>query len=449
MLRLRRRLRQAAESFWFIPVLCVLVAIAAAELLVGLDRWLRTHEFHWWGSTALQFGVDGSRGLLSAIGGGTFGAAATAFSITISVIVTASTSYGPRLVGNFMADRRNQLTLGVLVSTFVYTILVSRWLRSELEDGSAFVPRVAVLVALGLALTNVFLLISFLHHMAASTRVGAIIDTAATKFRQVARTSFEEVPDSTTDATVPVGGWVVTSTRSGYVGAIDLARLVAAARDARVWVVLEVGIGDRLHPGSPVARTAHHDEDIEAALRAAIELDRSRQIASDVRFAQSQVIEVAVRALSSGTNDPATAVNAIDELATGMVELVEYPIIHGAITDPDDGATRVFWRPASLGDLIDAPFEQCEPYLPADHAVLGALLSMAWKIEAANHHPEFAGRALGHAKRIVAFARDNLSSLQADALEEIDARSRELFELSRTADAQERQQAAEESSTAH
>lgn len=237
-----------------------------------------------------------------------------------------------------MADRRNQLTLGVLVSTFVYTILVSRWLRSELEDGSAFVPRVAVLVALGLALTNVFLLISFLHHMAASTRVGAIIDTAATKFRQVARASFEEVPDTTTDAAVPGGGWVVASTRGGYVGAVGLARLVTAA--------------------------------------------------------------------------------------------------------------RVFWRPASLGDLIDAPFEQCEPYLPADHTVLGALLSMAWKIEAANHHPEFAGRALGHAKRIVAFARDNLSSLQADALEEIDARSRELFELSRTADAQERQRAAEESSTA-
>lgn len=448
MLRLRRRFQQASESFWFIPVLCVLVSIAAAELIVGLDRWLRTHEFVWWTSTALQFGVDGSRGLLSAIGGGTFGAAATAFSITISVIVTASTSYGPRLVGNFMADRRNQFTLGVLVSTFVYTILVSRWLRSELEDGSAFVPRVAVLVALGLAIANVFLLISFLHHMAASTRVGAIIDTAATKFRQVARTAFEEVPETTSEATVPVGGWVVTSTRGGYVGAVDLARLVTATRKARAWVVLEVGIGDRLHPGSPVARTAHHDEELEAALRAAIDLDRNRRVANDVRFSQSQVIEVGVRALSSGTNDPATAVNAIDELATGMVELVQFPIVHGAITDPDDGATRVFWRPASLGDLIDAPFEQMEPYLPNDHTVLGALLAMAWKIESANPHAELRGRALRHGERIVAFAREHLSELQTDALEQMDRRSRELFELSRTANSQECERAAEDTPTA-
>ncbi|MCT7061932.1 DUF2254 domain-containing protein, partial [Salmonella enterica] len=79
-----------------------------------------------WVAWVYAVGIDGSRAMLSAIGGSMLGVAATAFSITISVIATASSTYGPRLVRNFMADRGNQTVLGVLVATFVYALLVLR-----------------------------------------------------------------------------------------------------------------------------------------------------------------------------------------------------------------------------------------------------------------------------------------------------------------------------------
>lgn len=121
-----RRLRGITGRLWFVPFLCVLVAVLLAEGLVALARTVVHADLPPLLQPVLDLGVDGSCGLLSTIGTSTFGAAATAFSITISVIVTASTSYGARLVGNFMSDRRNQLTLGVLVSTFAYTTLVIR-----------------------------------------------------------------------------------------------------------------------------------------------------------------------------------------------------------------------------------------------------------------------------------------------------------------------------------
>ena len=149
-------------------------------------------------------GLEGARGLLSGIGGTTFGAAATAFSITISVIATASTSYGPRLVGNFMSNRRNQWTLGVLVSTFVYTTLVVRTLRSS-DDGAVFVPHLAVHFAIGLAVIDVFLLISFIHHIATSIQVDTLTSVVSSAFLRTAKRSDELACDEQGTTLEPLG----------------------------------------------------------------------------------------------------------------------------------------------------------------------------------------------------------------------------------------------------
>ena len=99
--RFREGWLRARESFWFLPAIFVVVAVVLSQVAVLVDRQL---ELSWASTSALALGVDGSRGLLTVIGGSVLGVAATAFSITISVIATASSSYGPRLVRNFMAD---------------------------------------------------------------------------------------------------------------------------------------------------------------------------------------------------------------------------------------------------------------------------------------------------------------------------------------------------------
>ena len=127
--RLRSWLTSIPERFWFIPAVFIGAAMALAQVLVALDRaevrLPGTLEGFLFGT-----GVDGARALLTAVAS-FLGVAGTAFSITISVISTASTSYGPRLVRNFMRDRNNQIVLGVLVATFVYTLLVLRTIRSN------------------------------------------------------------------------------------------------------------------------------------------------------------------------------------------------------------------------------------------------------------------------------------------------------------------------------
>lgn len=437
MLKLRRYVTNIWSSFWFIPVFCVLSAFAAAELIVALDRFFQANGFPWWQSAALQFGIDGSRGLLSAIGGGTFGAAATAFSITVSVIVTASTSYGPRLVGNFMSDRRNQWTLGLLVSTFVYTILVSRWLRSNLEDGTTFVPRVAVLLALALAIIDVFLLISFIHHMASSTRVSAITATVSDQFQRVVENYYRFAPARTEQQSPPPGGYVVVAKKSGYVARIDLTGLAKTAEDLDGWVALEVAVGDHVLSGEPIARVGAEDSArLAATLPGDIDISRRRETPHDIRFAHLQLVEVAVRALSPGSNDPYTAVNAINELSIGMAKLVKRPALHNAIVD-DAGTTRLYWHPVSQRELVDAAFAQLWPYLSDDDMLLRCLASLALSIESANYLPQLVGHAEAYVSEIRDRAEHAKMTRTVQAIDELVTREEHNRQLNQAAAQQE------------
>ena len=116
--------RRVFDRFWFVPAVCVLTAVVLAQSVVAVDRWLPESLDSPWINWLYAVGIDGSRAMLSAIGGSMLGVAATAFSITISVIATASSTYGPRLVHNFMADRGNQVVLGHRGALWLAVVLV-------------------------------------------------------------------------------------------------------------------------------------------------------------------------------------------------------------------------------------------------------------------------------------------------------------------------------------
>lgn len=75
--------RRLVNQLWFVPAACVLGAILLAQLMVGLDRMIPPDSDSIWVDWVYAVGIDGSRSMLSAIGGSMLGVAATAFSITI------------------------------------------------------------------------------------------------------------------------------------------------------------------------------------------------------------------------------------------------------------------------------------------------------------------------------------------------------------------------------
>ena len=423
--RFRSWLQSIPERFWFIPALFIAGAIIVSQVLVGADRAKLPLPAVLEGFL-FDTGVEGARALLTAVAS-FLGVAGTAFSITISVISTASTTYGPRLVRNFMRDRNNQLVLGVLVATFVYTLMVLRTIRSEGDDGAAFVPPLAVNGAIVLGVVDVFLFVWFIHHIASSVQVDSLVEDARRDFVRAVDTNWLDIEDArVADLPPPVEpGGVVTLGRSGYLTEVDARDLADDAARAGSAVRLLKRVGDQVMADEPLALVWPRDavEAMQPSVRDHVHVGASRTTEQDVRFAEQQVVELAVRALSPGINDPYTAINSVEEVASGIIGAVGRPETGSVLLD-DDGAPRLYLRPVRAAQILDMPFDHIRPYALGSAIVLRALVDLAARIRATAVDPEHAARADRHVQTMLTEAEGVLAAGDLTALRDYAEASR-------------------------
>lgn len=344
MARLRAVWNGVNASYWFLPGLFALLAFALAVFTVWLDR---SGQTAWLGRTV---GVEiarpeGARSILTVIAGAMIGVASTVFSITIAAVAYASGSYGPRLLTNFMEDRGNQLSLATFIGTFVYAVVVLRTIRDAEEvaaGGGAgdalpgFVPQLSLLVAYAFTAIAVAVLVYFLNHVPASIRVNTVLESIGTRLIRDIRAEFTQgcggnAPEPKTKP--KGGGEPVPTNRVGYIQIIDHDRLSRIARRHGAQVALRVRTGDFVHP--PKALLSWHGPGggvrppVEA-IRGCFALGGMRTPAQDLHFLIDELVEIGLRALSPGVNDPFTAITALHWLGAATAELGQCDLSRGA-----------------------------------------------------------------------------------------------------------------------
>ena len=376
-MKIRARQAQLRESMWFVPGVMVVAAIGLAQGVIVLDLWLDARTVSVLPESFL-LGVEGSRGILVAIGGSVLAVAATTFSITMSVIATASSTYGPRLVRNFMSDRSNQRVLGLFVGTFVYCLMVLRRVQDS-SDGITFVPHVAVYGALLLALASVAALVFFLHHISDVIQVPTLVRRVRAELEAAVDDLYGDVgPERVPADALDVASADVLAPRTGYVTFVDAAALVRAATGVGV-AELVATPGTHVMAGEPLARVSGDAEEMSRIVCAHVQVGDTRTPTQDIELAVQQMVEMAVRAVSPSTNDPYTARNVVEELASGMARAMRHPAPGEGWVD-DRGVVRLVWRLPSGSELVDLVFDDLRLYAAGDPEVVRASLRLAGRV---------------------------------------------------------------------
>lgn len=368
---------QLRESMWFVPGVMVVVAIVLAQGVIVLDLWLDARTLDVLPDSFL-LGVEGSRGILVAIGGSVLAVAATTFSITMSVIATASSTYGPRLVRNFMSDRSNQRVLGLFVGTFVYCLMVLRRVQ-DASDGITFVPHVAVYGALLLALASVAALVYFLHHISDVIQVPTLVRRVRTELESAVDDLYGEASgERVTAFALSVPDAEVLAPRAGFVTFVDAPALVRDATGVGV-AELVATPGTHVMAGELLARVSGDAEEMSRIVCAHVRVGDTRTPSQDIEFAVQQLVEMAVRAVSPSTNDPYTARNVVEELASGLLPAMRHPAPGDGWID-DAGVVRLVWRLPSGAELVDLVFDDLRLYAAGDPEVVRASLRLAGRV---------------------------------------------------------------------
>ncbi len=319
-------------NYWFYPALFAIIGGALAFLLVWLDRngfaefvndipWLTPAR------------PEGASNMLTVIAGSMIAVASTVFSITIVAVSYASSTYGPRLLTNFMEDKGNQLSLATFIGTFVYAITVLRTIRSEDESAATaqdaaatalpgFVPQLSLLVAYALMVGSVAVLVFFLNHVPSGIRIANVLEGIGQRLMRGIEKTYPEEGSQDGPSERPEGEPLFAN-RPGYVQLIEFRELARIGREKDCDIVLTVRTGDFVHTGMELAqlRCEEHDEDLAGKVREQFNLGAARTPEQDPQFLIDELVEIGLRALSPGINDPFTAITALHWLGAATTDL--------------------------------------------------------------------------------------------------------------------------------
>jgi uncharacterized membrane protein len=188
-------------------------------------------------------------------------------------------------------------------------------------------------------------------------------------------------------------GAIVPCPNSGYPQHLDHGALVAAARDADALLVFKFRPGQFLLCGEPLAAIVPSDaaSSLEGAIDRYVGIGRHRTLTQDSEFGITQIVEIAIRALSPAVNDTFTGVACVDWLADALLVLAEKPPLEGNWYDTD-GTLRV-WIPATrIERLVKLAFDQIRQAAASTPAVLIRQLHVIRRLAA--RMPDTARRAL-------------------------------------------------------
>jgi uncharacterized membrane protein len=393
------RWEELRTTLWVVPSLLIVAAVllflvtflidlAAFHHHLTLPRWIRTGN------------SDAERQVLIAIAAAVITVVGVVFSITILALTLASQQFGPRMLRNFVRDIGNQITLGVFVGTFVYSVLA---LVSINSASATFVPYLSTSVAEALLMVDIAVLIYFIHHIAKSIQLPEVIAGIA---RDLMRSIDAEFPDEVgfddpsvqrrAGRSVPElltlmeeDGAVVPSQVSGYIQYVGYAQLISIAARTDSVIRLEHRPGHYLATGRPLAfvwpRAAAPE--VALALSKAHVTGPHRTLVQDPVFAIDQLVEIAIRALSAAVNDTFTALTCIDWLSAGLGRVSGRILDEGVYRD-GAGKVRLIEFDPSYARMVNRAFDKIRQGAQGMPAVLIRLIDSIGSIMLDTTSPE-------------------------------------------------------------
>lgn len=354
------------SSLWAVPLAMVIAAcaLAYAALNVRLD-FGGNPVWYLYGGSAAQ-----TPQFLSNLVSAMITMSTLAISITMVVLTLAAQQLGPRLIRSFMDDRRTQLSLGLFVATVVYLLLILRSAYGP-EEG---VDNLAVTIGTALVLLSVASLLFFVHHLAESIVADNVVDRVGGQLeKNIVRLLPRKTPDQPAAAPESdIESEPVPVAYGGYVQAIDFHAIVRAAKDAKALIELNIRAGQHAVPGSVLAyvspRIAARGPLVKT-IQSAVVVGRGRTAVQDLEFSVHQLVEIALRALSPGINDPYTAIAVLDRLTLALRKVMERNAAQSIWQDAD-GETRLIVPHSTFEGITDAAFNQIRQVASGMPAVL-------------------------------------------------------------------------------
>jgi len=336
---LRYLFSRMLRSLWFAPaaygIVAVVLLLAAPIIGPLLPRELNE-----------TIGLDGVYDLLRVLANTLLAVSIFSLGIMASSLQAAAATATPRARPLITEDQTARRAISTFIGGFIFAVVGIIGLSTDLYDEASRVVLFGFTVLVVAAV-----IVALIRWIGRLSRLGDVSETitlleTATRnaFREIARepnfhgVSADQAPE----------GWTpVSSPQLGFVQSIDGAALGKLSEATKCDLYLAARVGAYVDPRRPlVLARVPLDEDSEEKIRQAFIIGSDRTFQRDPRFGLIALSEIGSRALSSGVNDPGTAIHVVGSIVRLLAEWaqldsateadVRYPRLQVPTIDTED-----------------------------------------------------------------------------------------------------------------
>ena len=368
---------KARDSLLYVPAAFILASLALAWITNRLDQVGVTSD----AAYLLPTSTSAARTLLGTVAGATITVAALVFSITAVTVQLSATQYSPRVLQGFLRDRFQQVVVGIVMGTFTYSLVALATAGRAGVSPETADARWAATVGMVLGVASALSIVAFIDHVTRRIRVDDTVRRIAGETARSMAASLAHAREAS-----PVESWeidrtaepeVVLASTTGWAqrvrpevlldalpaGAVARLDVVAGQYVTKGDVVLTVWPPEG---GEPLPAFGH-------AVATAVLIGESRTIGEDPGYGIRQLVDIALRALSPGINDPATAADVVRHLVEPMREAVQHRGLR-RVHRNDAGARVLVPAQRDGGDYVRAAFSEIRMAAANQPHVLTALV---------------------------------------------------------------------------
>lgn len=332
------------NKMWFILSGYIFISLLLTTTVILVDN--RIFEIQKYIPTILFTTVELAKDILGMLAGALLTITTFTFSTILIVLTMYSSQFSPRVVENFLKNKITMKVLGIYVGGFFYCITTLLFMRNTSQDYLVISATVGVLFSI----LCILYFVIFVYTVSSSIQANKLIERLYDESNLAIENTLSFIEDKERVDQFAVDQYnfqeEIFSKKNGYLNIIDYDSIMSLIRELDGKMFIDISIGDFLSEKQRIGILYYSKEDIEEEyieeLIKFFSLGDERYSFSDYKYSLQKIIEISLRAISPGINDPYTAIRCVIMLGVLLGKLAEIDDSYTVIKSEDSKATITY-----------------------------------------------------------------------------------------------------------
>ncbi len=322
--------------------------------------------------------IDLAKTILSTLASALLTITTFTFSTIMVVLTMYSSEFSPRVVNNFLTDKISMKVLGLFVGGFFYSIITLFFMKNSFSEHLVLSATIGVLYSIFSLIYFVIFIYKVSSSIQATKLIEKIYNESYTIIEDKIKNKDGQKSLNEYDSSSYKLNYKIKSNKTGYFQLMNLDSILSELKDIDSLLIINSNIGDFININQHIATIYFNDVNLENSIKDKIlrkfTFDGERLSFNDYRFSLQKIVDIALRAISPGINDPNTAIHCINILGVLFGQLCKINDNYTLIEE-DTFKGKIIYEDFNFKDDLYFTFYQIVHYGKEDISVVIALLN--------------------------------------------------------------------------